>query len=76
MAKHKETLLQLMAKKAMIEAEIRKRRIYNVNKMTINVNCSLLKLLRKQLEAAMLGNKPNLIIDDLLDQIEAQLDVG
>ena len=73
MAKRKETLLELMAKKAAIDAEIRRRRIYEVNKRTIATNCSLLKLLRKQLEAALLSGKPGLIVDDLLDKIEAQL---
>lgn len=73
MAKRKETLLELMAKKAAIEAEIRRRRIYEANKRTISTNCALLKLLRKQLEAALLSGKPGVIVDDLLDQIEAQL---
>ena len=73
MAKRKETLLELMAKKAAIDAEIRRRRIYEANKRTISTNCALLKLLRKQLEAALLSGKPGLIVDDLLDQIEAQL---
>ena len=75
MAKYKESLLQLMAKKASIDAEIRRRRIQQVNKLTVATNCSLLKVLRKQLEAAVLTNKPSIIIDDILDQIEAQLGV-
>ena len=69
----RKTILQLMAQKAAIDAEIRRRRIYEVNRRTIATNCSLLKLLRKQLEAALLSGKPGLIVDDLLDQIEAQL---
>ena len=73
MAKRKETLLELMAKKAAIDAEIRRRRIYEVNKRTISTNCALLKLLRKQLESVLLSGKPGVIVDDLLDQIEAQL---
>ena len=75
MAKRKETLLELMAKKAAIDAEIRRRRIYEVNKRTITTNCSLLKLLRKQLESALLSGKPSIIVDDILDHIEAQLGV-
>ena len=75
MAKRKETLLELMAKKAAIDAEIRRRRIQQVNKLTVTTNCSLLKVLRKQLEAAVLANKPSIIVDDILDQIEAQLGV-
>ncbi len=75
MAKYKESLLQLMAKKASIDAEIRRRRIQQVNKLTVTTNCSLLKVLRKQLEAAVLANKPSIIVDDILDQIEAQLGV-
>lgn len=69
----RKTILQLMAQKAAIDAEIRRRRIYEVNKRTITTNCSLLKLLRKQLESALLSGKPGVIVDDLLDQIEAQL---
>lgn len=69
----RKTILQLMAQKAAIDAEIRRRRIYEVNKRTIATNCSLLKLLRKQLESALLSGKPGVIVDDLLDQIEAQL---
>ena len=69
----RKTILQLMAQKAAIDAEIRRRRIYEVNKRTIAINCSLLKLLRKQLESALLSGKPGVIVDDLLDQIEAQL---
>ena len=75
MAKRKETLLELVAKKAAIDAEIRRRRIQQVNKLTVTTNCSLLKVLRKQLEAAVLANKPSIIVDDILDQIEAQLGV-
>lgn len=75
MAKYKESLLQLMAKKAAIDAEIRRRRIQQVNKLTVTTNCSLLKVLRKQLEATVLANKPSIIVDDILDQIEAQLGV-
>ena len=75
MAKYKESLLQLMAKKASIDAEIRRRRIQQVNKLTVTTNCSLLKVLRKQLEAAVLANKPSIIVDDILDQVEAQLGV-
>lgn len=75
MAKYKESLLQLMAKKASIDAEIHRRRIQQVNKLTVTTNCSLLKVLRKQLEAAVLANKPSIIVDDILDQIEAQLGV-
>lgn len=69
----RKTILQLMAQKAAIDAEIRRRRIYEVNKRTIATNCSLLKLLRKQLESVLLSGKPGVIVDDLLDQIEAQL---
>ena len=69
----RKTILQLMAQKAAIDAEIRRRRIYEVNRRTIATNCSLLKLLRKQLESALLPGKPGVIVDDLLDQIEAQL---
>ena len=64
-----------MAKKASIDAEIRRRRIQQVNKLTVTTNCSLLKVLRKQLEAAVLANKPSIIVDDILDHIEAQLGV-
>lgn len=64
-----------MAKKASIDAEIRRRRIQQVNKLTVTTNCSLFKVLRKQLEAAVLANKPSIIVDDILDQIEAQLGV-
>ena len=64
-----------MAKKAAIDAEIRRRRIQQVNKLTVTTNCSLLKVLRKQLEATVLANKPSIIVDDILDQIEAQLGV-
>lgn len=69
----RKTILQLMAQKAAIDAEIRRRRIYEVNRRTIATNCSLLKLLRKQLESVLLSGKPGVIVDDLLDQIEAQL---
>ena len=64
-----------MAQKAAIDAEIRKRRIQRVNSVTIDANNSIVKYLRNQLERLLSQNAVYLLIDDLLDQIEAHLDI-
>ena len=71
----RKTILQLMAQKATIDAEIRKRRIHRVNSVTIDANNSIVKYLRNQLERLLSQNAVYLLIDDLLDQIEAYLDI-
>lgn len=71
----RKTILQLMAQKAAIDAEIRKRRIQRVNSVTIDANNSIVKYLRNQLERLLGQNAVHLLIDDLLDQIEAHLDI-
>ena len=71
----RKTILQLMAQKATIDAEIRKRRIQRVNSATIDAKNSIVKYLRNQLERLLSQNAAYLLIDDLLDQIEAHLDI-
>ena len=71
----RKTILQLMAQKAAIDAEIRKRRIQRVNSVTIDANNFIVKYLRNQLERLLSQNAVYLLIDDLLDQIEAHLDI-
>ena len=71
----RKTILQLMAKKAAIDAEIRKRRIQRVNHLTVHSNNSVVKYLCKTLERMLSQNAAFVLIDGVLDQIEAFLDI-
>lgn len=71
----KKTILELLAKKASIDAEIRKRRVQRANKLTLGGDCSIIRFLRKRLEKLLAEKTPHILIDDLLDQIEAQFDM-
>ena len=64
-----------MAQKATIDAEIRKRRIQRVNRLTIHSNNSVVRNLRKTLERMLSQNAAFVLIDDVIDQIEAFLDI-